>query len=120
MRVVPLRLRSTFALRGICRAVAKDVDLMHRPERLEKLPQLRLGPGARDLPHKHLDGVWVGLIQVFEGTVHLAAIAGRAKQTHKNRLFRRDPRLKRATVRSDRRGLAFRPSKRTVLETLVC
>lgn len=83
MGVVP-RSQSTFALRGICRAVTKDVDLMDRSEGLEQLPELRLRPGAWNLAHKHLDGIWVRLIQVFEGTVHLAAIARRATQTHKH------------------------------------
>lgn len=47
----------TFALRGGLGAVPEDVDLVHGSVWLKELLQLRLRPGARDLAHKHLDGV---------------------------------------------------------------
>lgn len=79
----------TFALRGICRAVTEDVDLMHSSERLKKLSEFCFWPGAWNLPHKHLDSIWVRLIQVFEGTIHLAAIA-REEKRDTITLYRKD------------------------------
>lgn len=65
----------TFALRGILGAITQDVDLMHCSKRLEKLFEFCFRPGARDLSHKHLDGIWVWLVQVLQRPIHLAAVA---------------------------------------------
>lgn len=70
----------TFALRGVLGAIAEDVDLMHGSEGLEELFQFRFRPGPRDLSHKHLDGVRVGLVQVLQRPGHLDAVAIAAGQ----------------------------------------
>lgn len=73
----------TFALRGILGAIAKDVDLVHGSKGLKELFEFRFRPGPRDLSHKHLDGVRVGLVQVFQRPGHLDAVAIAAGQKEK-------------------------------------
>lgn len=53
---------------------------MHGSEGLEELFQFRFRPGPRDLSHKHLDGVRVGLVQVLQRPGHLDAVAIAAGQ----------------------------------------
>lgn len=48
---------------------------MHGSEGLEELFQFRFRPGPRDLSHKHLDGVRVGLVQMLQRPGHLDAVA---------------------------------------------
>lgn len=74
----------TFTLWRILAAVSEDVDLVDGSVRLKQLLQLLLRPGARDLTHKHLDGVRVRLIRMLQRPVHLpgrAVTAGQTKET---------------------------------------
>lgn len=68
-------LARTFALRGVLGAVTEDVDLVHGSKGLKQLLELSFWPRARNLSHKHLDGVGVRLVQVLHGPVHLASVA---------------------------------------------
>lgn len=65
----------TFTLWGVLAAVSEDVDLVDGAVRLKQFLQLLLWPGARNLTHKHLDGVRVGLVRVLQRSVHLAGCA---------------------------------------------
>lgn len=56
---------------------------MHGSKGLKELFEFRLRPGPRDLSHKHLDGVGVGLVQVFQRPGHLDAVAIAAGQKEK-------------------------------------
>ena len=75
-------LAPTFALRGVLGAVAEDVDLVHGSKGLKQLLELGFWPRARNLAHKHLDGVGVRLVQVLHGPVHLVSVA--VAEGHKN------------------------------------
>lgn len=61
----------TFALWRVLAAVSEYVDLIDRSVGLKQLLQLLLRPGARDLAHEHLDGVWVRLVGMLQRPVHL-------------------------------------------------
>lgn len=52
----------TFTLGRVLTPVPEDVDLVDGSVRLEKFFQLLLRPGPGDLPHKHLNGIWVWLV----------------------------------------------------------
>lgn len=53
---------------------------MHGSKGLKELFEFRFRPGPRDLSHKHLNGVWVGLVQVLQRPGHLDAVAIAAGQ----------------------------------------
>lgn len=61
----------TFALWRVLAAISQNVYLVHDSIGLEKLAELFFGPGPRNLPHKHLNGVNVWLIGVVQRPVHL-------------------------------------------------
>lgn len=65
----------TFALWWVLTAVSQDVNLIDSPVWFEKLLQLLLRPGARDLSHKHLNCVWIRLIRMLQSSVHLSSCA---------------------------------------------
>lgn len=67
--------RLTFALWWILAAVSQHVNLIDRSVRLEQLPELLLGPGPRNLAHKHLNGIDVRLVGVVQRPVHLLPTA---------------------------------------------
>lgn len=98
----------TFALWRVLAAVPEDVDLIDRSVGLKQLLQLLLRPGARDLAHKHLDGVRVGLVGVLQRPVHLpgraVAVEGtkikKVKKVLQQRFNNLDHQSKRASIRS--------------------
>lgn len=71
----------TFALWRVLAAISEYVDLIDGSVRLKQLLQLLLRPGARDLAHKHLDGIRIRLVRMLQRPVHLPGRAVTVDET---------------------------------------
>lgn len=87
----------TFTLGRVLASVSQDIDLVDGAVRLKKFFQLLLRPGPGDLSHKHLYSIWVRLVGMIQGPIHLAGCAVTAKKGTRARVRATRPRSDRKT-----------------------